>query len=105
VEGALVVNIGSLLSDWTNGKLLATLHRVVSLGESKPRTSLAFFADPDQEVSTSLKSKETSQDDSSKQGMSIAEYIQLRSGGSGRQRSGLAFTVGDEKRAKEAKNN
>jgi isopenicillin N synthase-like dioxygenase len=28
VKGALVVNIGTLLSEWTQGKLLATLHRV-----------------------------------------------------------------------------
>jgi isopenicillin N synthase-like dioxygenase len=29
VPGALVVNIGSLLSDWTHGELVATLHRVI----------------------------------------------------------------------------
>jgi isopenicillin N synthase-like dioxygenase len=81
VEGALVVNIGSLLSDWTNGKLLATLHQVISLGESKPWMPLAFFANPDKDILTSLKNKKKAQDDSTKQDMSVAEYIQWRGGG------------------------
>ena len=105
-KGALIVNIGSLLSDWTNDNLQATLHRVVAVGESKARTSLAFFADPDEEVSSSLKAKETSKGDTAaKSDLSVAEYIQWRSGGSGSERSGLAFTDGEAKRAKEARAN
>jgi isopenicillin N synthase-like dioxygenase len=113
VQGALVVNIGSLLSDWTNGQLLATLHRVVSLDEGNtatlPRTSLAFFADPDPDVSATL--KEENEDEGkvsaeervhSSNRMSVAEYIQWRSGGSDRERSGVAFTTGEEQRAKQA---
>lgn len=102
VEGALVVNIGTLLSEWSNGKLLATLHRVISIGDpSKPRTSVAFFADPDQEVSARL--QESPEGVTTKHGMSVAEYIQWRSGGSGRQRSGLAFTAEEEERAKKVR--
>jgi isopenicillin N synthase-like dioxygenase len=110
VEGALVVNIGSLLSDWTQGQLLATLHRVVGdQGTNiQPRTSLAFFADPDPDVSSSLQqpqsSTSTSSSNQSSQDkiMNVADYIQWRSGGSGRERSGLAFTNGEEKRAERA---
>lgn len=102
VEGTLVVNIGSMLSDWTNGKLLATLHRVVSTNAScKPRTSIAFFADPDEDVSASLqKKKQTPEAGRGKSDMTVAEYIKFRSGGVDQNRSGLAFTSAEAERAK-----
>ena len=100
VEGALVVNIGSLMSEWTGGKLLATLHRVVSLVDDnagcKPRTSIAFFADPDEEISVTLKGGKAMNDQ--RGDMTVAEYIKWRSGGSERGRSGLAFTNEEESR-------
>jgi len=106
VEGALVVNIGSLLSDWTNGELLATLHRVVAIRrnqqlESPPRTSIAMFADPDKDVAAILRTNDNGATTASydadenakrKETMSVAEYIQWRSGGAGADRSGVAFT-------------
>jgi hypothetical protein len=93
VEGALVVNIGSLFSDWTNGRLLATLHRVVSLTESccEPRTSIAFFADPDENIDAVTNENK----------MTVDEYIKWRSGGTDQKRSGVAFTTDEEARAKE----
>jgi isopenicillin N synthase-like dioxygenase len=98
VRGALVVNIGSLLQDWTKGQLLATLHRVVSQGkEMAPRTSLAFFADPDEDVSTMLEETKQSSSD-----LSVAEYIRWRSGGFGPERSGVAFSNDEEDRAQQA---
>jgi isopenicillin N synthase-like dioxygenase len=102
VEGALVVNIGSLLSDWTNGKLLATLHRVVSVNDScQPRTSVAFFADPDENVSASLQGKKpTSEAGRNESDMTVAEYIKWRSGGVDHKRNGLALTSAEAKRAK-----
>jgi isopenicillin N synthase-like dioxygenase len=114
VKGALVVNIGSLLQDWTNGKLLATLHRVVTTsgnGDTKtnvpptlPRTSLAFFADPDPDVSATLKDPAGRMVPSANMySKSVADYIQWRSGGKGRQRSGLAFSKEEEERAKRAR--
>jgi len=68
VEGALVVNVGSLLAGWTNGALRATLHRVAgpaSLNSgsdrdvlleavNRARTSVAFFVDPNHDVAESL---------------------------------------------------
>jgi hypothetical protein len=99
IPGAMVVNIGSLLSDWTREQpfpLLATLHRVagpasensgsdpdvlkhaVSLG----RTSIAY---PDE--NTPLLSKG-----------SIKDYIHWRSGGSGHDRSGVSFTSAEQER-------
>jgi isopenicillin N synthase-like dioxygenase len=39
VPGAVVVNIGSLLSDWTNGELVATLHRVIVVEPSSSSSS------------------------------------------------------------------
>lgn len=104
VDGALVVNIGSLLSGWTKGALCATLHRVAgpaSLNSTSSRehllkavkhkrTSIAFFADPNKDVSINLSSNKS--ESISKQEMSISEYIEWRSGGSGDDRSGVSFT-------------
>ena len=115
VEGGIVVNIGSILSEWTRQELKATLHRVAgpsSIGSttpqdvllkavSVPRISLAYFADPNKNVSTVLEDTSSSDGkevggDSSK--MSIEEYIQYRSGGQGDSRSGVAFTSTEESR-------
>jgi len=115
VEGTLVVNVGSLLAGWTKGSLRATLHRVAGPASSNscsdrrdlleavhhPRTSLAFFADPNRDVSESLAATatetatETTTDDLTDAlgGMSVAEYMQWRSGGDGAERSGVSFTA------------
>ncbi|CAG9466333.1 unnamed protein product [Pedinophyceae sp. YPF-701] len=49
-EGAILVNIGSLLTVWTNGLWKSTLHRVtnpdVSRAEESRRISIAFFQKP-----------------------------------------------------------
>lgn len=44
VEGAVVVNFGKLLQQWTGGVIRATPHRVVSRGER--RYSIPFFYEP-----------------------------------------------------------
>lgn len=109
IEGALVVNIGSLLQDWTNGKLLATLHRVVSISEEnhgvRPRTSLAFFADPDPDVSMDLKRTEGDKSTRASEPTfkTVAEYIEYRSGGTGRERKGVCFSEEEAERAKRAR--
>ena len=49
--GAIIVNIGDMLSRWTNGDLLSNLHRVrMPEGEEalKSRHSMAFFAQADE---------------------------------------------------------
>lgn len=110
VEGALVINVGSLLSGWTRGILKATLHRVAGPASKnscsdrnilleavhRPRTSLAFFADPNKNVSESLQATAASSEDSdlidALGGMSVEEYISWRSGGDGAERSGVSFT-------------
>ncbi|MEO6125067.1 MAG: 2-oxoglutarate and iron-dependent oxygenase domain-containing protein [Ilumatobacteraceae bacterium] len=44
--GALIVNLGDLLAQWTNDQWRSTIHRVVSLGErGTRRRSMAFFLD------------------------------------------------------------
>jgi hypothetical protein len=97
---ALIVNIGSLLSKWSQGNLLATLHRV--LGDDgdgqnhgkKARTSVAYFADPDPDIATKLIETGKEKDSTSKtKFMSVADYIQYRSGGSGSNREGVQFTA------------
>lgn len=114
VEGGLVVNIGSILSEWTRQELKATLHRVAgpsSTGSTTPqdtllkavavpRISLAYFADPNKNVSTVLEDTSSSDGKESGEGskMSIEEYIQYRSGGRGDSRSGVAFTTTEESR-------
>ena len=114
VEGALVVNVGSLLAGWTKGVLRATLHRVagpasLNSGSNRQvlleavnhsRTSLAFFADPNHDVSESLAATAatTEKDDLTDAlgGISVAEYIRWRSGGDGVERSGVSFTANEK---------
>jgi len=113
--GALVVNAGSLLETWTNQAIPATLHRVAgpaSTGSTsspkslldavkRDRTSIAFFADPNQDAKASLllQQQGTKKETTEKQ-MNVADYIRWRSGGdhNNRKRSGLAFTQEEEDR-------
>jgi len=44
--GGYVCNIGDLLSRWTNGRWVSTLHRVVGDGDAPRRQSLVFFHNP-----------------------------------------------------------
>jgi isopenicillin N synthase-like dioxygenase len=44
VEGAIIVNTGEFLNRWTNGRFMATPHRVLPV--KKDRYSLAFFYSP-----------------------------------------------------------
>eukprot|EP00984_Skeletonema_dohrnii_P000116 scaffold35_cov117-Skeletonema_dohrnii-CCMP3373.AAC.9 len=111
VEGALIVNIGSILSEWTRQDLKATLHRVAgpaSIGSttsttdllkavSVQRRSIAYFADPNPNVATTL-SKSNHHSLENEDNMTIDEYIQWRSGGTGADRSGVSFTSKEEER-------
>lgn len=48
-QGAFVVNAGDLWEDWTNGKWVSTVHRVVAPSSSvvaRPRLSIPFFTGP-----------------------------------------------------------
>ena len=111
-EGAIVVNVGSILSDWTGGELRATLHRVAgpaSAGRrgddvadrayresllravSVPRYSIAYFADPNSDVSIDAELGGGA-------ATRVSDYIRWRSGGSGSDRSGVAFTSTEESR-------
>jgi isopenicillin N synthase-like dioxygenase len=103
-----------LLSGWTKGSLRATLHRVAGPASSNscsdrevlkeavqsPRTSVAFFADPNKDVSESLEATAKNQTETTTDfltgalgGMSVAEYIRWRSGGDDAERSGVSFTA------------
>lgn len=117
-DGCLVVNAGSLLESWTNGKIPATLHRVAGPTSEKScsakqdlldavgrdRTSLAFFADPNTGVKALLQEGGNGSDNDGESDevaqMSVAEYIRWRSGGTDgdTKRSGLAFTTEEERR-------
>jgi isopenicillin N synthase-like dioxygenase len=49
VPGSLVVNIGDLMAQWTNGRWASTVHRVVHTGDDTghdDRYSVAFFNQP-----------------------------------------------------------
>ena len=104
---------------WTWQELKATLHRVAgpaSIGTktskdvllkavSVPRVSIAYFADPNSSVSTTLMEKGKSSaaddvvdDDGKSSKMSVSQYIQWRSGGNGDGRSGVAFKSIEESR-------
>ncbi len=44
---AFVINIGDLMTLWTGGRWVSTLHRVVAIPDQPARQSLAFFHQPD----------------------------------------------------------
>ena len=44
IEGAIIVNTGEFLNRWTNGRFMATPHRVVPM--ERDRYSVAFFFNP-----------------------------------------------------------
>lgn len=46
IPGTFVVNVGDLMSRWTNDRYLATMHRVVNENNVE-RQSIAYFMDPD----------------------------------------------------------
>lgn len=118
VPGTLVVNIGTWLSRYTDGKLKATLHRVAGPASSnsgtdakilheamkKPRSSIAFFADPNIDAKMPNMQAEKIMNkitESNKKELNVGEYIEWRSGGSGSNRVGIAYTVEEERRALE----
>ncbi|KAI1377808.1 putative gibberellin 20 oxidase [Hypoxylon crocopeplum] len=43
VKDAYIVNIGDMMEQWTNGRYMSTLHRVISPVSSKDRYSVVFF--------------------------------------------------------------
>ena len=49
LEGTILVNIGLLLENWTNGRLRATRHRVIRPA-AEERMSLVLFVLPDENV-------------------------------------------------------
>ena len=109
VKGTIVVNIGTLLSQWTKNELSATLHRVAgpaSIGSNTPnkeliesvsfeRISIAYFADPNKDIASTLKNVDGSVEVDS---MTVSDYIQWRSGGVGADREGVAFTTNEKDR-------
>ena len=51
-DGAFVVNLGDLMSRWTNDRWISTLHRVAAppAGDSGARLSLVFFGQPNYDI-------------------------------------------------------
>ena len=49
IEGAYVVNVGDMVSLWTNDLVKSTLHRVVHTGQNY-RVSVPFFLEPDRDA-------------------------------------------------------
>ena len=58
IPGSFVVNIGDMLSMWSNGRYSSTVHRVVNM-TGKERYSIPFFLNPD--VGTAVESLATCQ--------------------------------------------
>lgn len=55
IQGGIAVNIGDMLSRWSHGALLSNLHRVrMPEDPTKPRYSIAFFAQADKHTLLTL---------------------------------------------------
>jgi isopenicillin N synthase-like dioxygenase len=50
VPGAFVVNVGDLLSEWSNRRWRSTRHRVAPVALDRHRTSWAFFHHPNHDA-------------------------------------------------------
>ncbi|MBW8189792.1 hypothetical protein K0504_01995 [Neiella marina] len=50
VDDAIVINTGDLMHRWSNGKYRSTLHRVKPARADQARYAIAFFVDPDSDV-------------------------------------------------------
>lgn len=50
LKGSFVINVGDMLSHWTNGEYASTVHRVVSPSTSGHRYSVPFFFNPDHDA-------------------------------------------------------
>jgi isopenicillin N synthase-like dioxygenase/tRNA(Arg) A34 adenosine deaminase TadA len=51
LEGGIAINIGDMLARWSDGRLYSNLHRVrLPADATKPRYSIAFFAQSDKSV-------------------------------------------------------
>ncbi|MBL1079718.1 isopenicillin N synthase family oxygenase [Nocardia sp. 2] len=74
--GALLVNIGSMLEDWTAGRLSAPLHRVRNPtgngADNRTRQTLAYFANPRSEI---VLDPIRSGDRPAHRGQTVSEYL------------------------------
>lgn len=50
IEGAAVLNTGDLMAHWSNNRYPSTVHRVLPRSGVADRQSIAFFVDPDSDV-------------------------------------------------------
>mmetsp|Transcript_37088 Transcript_37088/g.66810 ORF Transcript_37088/g.66810 Transcript_37088/m.66810 type:complete len:497 (-) Transcript_37088:126-1616(-) len=50
LKGSFVINVGDMLSHWTNGEYASTVHRVVSPSTCRDRYSVPFFFNPDHDA-------------------------------------------------------
>lgn len=86
LRGSFVINVGDMLSHWTNGEYASTVHRVVSPSVSGDRYSMPFFFNPDHDTvvkplrSADVDGSETSgkDDEDGGHGKTALEILQAR---------------------------
>lgn len=87
LEGALLINLGDLLSRWTNDRYRSTMHRVVppvdATGRSVRRRSAAFFHDGNADAMISTLATCRDEDGGSPyDDVTVAEHLSQKLGGS-----------------------
>ncbi|MFK8022393.1 MAG: isopenicillin N synthase family dioxygenase [Ilumatobacter sp.] len=85
--GAVLINLGDLLSRWTNDRYVSTMHRVVpptdAHGRSMRRRSAAFFHDGDADAMIStIESCRDASGGSAYEDVTVAEHLAQKLGGS-----------------------
>lgn len=74
VQGGIAVNVGDMLARWSDNAILSNLHRVrMPTDITKPRYSLAYFAQADKNQIITVRS-----DDNTFKNMTAADYLQGR---------------------------
>jgi len=81
LKGSFVINVGDMLSHWSNGQYASTVHRVISPSSDCDRYSVPFFFNPDHDAIVKPLGDETDVSARSQQGKTALDILKERYAG------------------------